>query len=171
MIRVLVVDDSAFARKVVREALRRDSEIEVIDFARDGLEALEKIAELKPDVVTLDLMMPNLDGLGVLRALPKNDPPKVIVVSITEADGELGVAALEYGALDLVQAFPHLRRYRRQSELPVYRRFGLELAPPPRKPYEVVPRLLQLDQVRLGTGRDDQRESPELRRTADHPNA
>ena len=69
-IRVLVVDDSAFARKVLREVLTGTPDIEVVGIARDGLEALEKIAELKPDVVTLDLVMPNLDGIGVLRALP-----------------------------------------------------------------------------------------------------
>ena len=76
--------------------------IEVVGIARDGLEALEKIAELQPDVVTLDLVMPNLDGLGVLRALPAPDAPRVVVVSISDADSELGVAALQCGAVDLV---------------------------------------------------------------------
>ena len=102
MIRVLVVDDSAFARKVVRELLQRHSDIEVVDIARDGLEALEKIAELKPDVVTLDLVMPNLDGVGVLRALPAEGAPRVVVVSMSDADSELGVEALSVGAFDLV---------------------------------------------------------------------
>ncbi|HYQ45304.1 MAG TPA: response regulator, partial [Polyangiaceae bacterium] len=68
-IRVLVVDDSAFARKVVRESLQTSPQIEVVGIARDGIDALEKIAELKPDVITLDLVMPNLDGLGVLASL------------------------------------------------------------------------------------------------------
>ena len=78
-IRVLVVDDSAFARKVIRESLTRSPELEVVGIARDGLEALEKIAELKPDVITLDLIMPNLDGLGVLRALEDlPEKPRVI---------------------------------------------------------------------------------------------
>ena len=88
--RVLVVDDSAFARKVLRETLAVSTELEVVGIARDGLEALEKIAELKPDVVTLDLIMPNLDGLGVLRALPPVGAPRVVVVSISDGDSALG---------------------------------------------------------------------------------
>ena len=101
-VRVLVVDDSAFARKVLREVLSRESSIEVIDTARDGFEALEKTAELRPDVMTLDLVMPGLDGLGVLRALPPVAPPRVVVVSMSDADSELGVEALQSGAFDLV---------------------------------------------------------------------
>jgi two-component system chemotaxis response regulator CheB len=68
--RVLIVDDSAFARKVIREALSTSPEIEIVGTARDGLDALEKISLLSPDVITLDLVMPNLDGLGLLAALP-----------------------------------------------------------------------------------------------------
>ena len=100
-IRVLVVDDSAFARKVLREALARSPEVEVVGVARDGLEALEKAAELKPDVMTLDLVMPNLDGLGTLRALPP-DGPRVVIVSISGTDSALGLEALQNGAVDLV---------------------------------------------------------------------
>jgi two-component system chemotaxis response regulator CheB len=96
-IRVLVVDDSAFARKVLRESLSVSSAIEVVGIARDGLEALEKIAELKPDVITLDLIMPNLDGLGVLRALPATGAPRVVIVSISDGDSALGVEALQMG--------------------------------------------------------------------------
>ncbi len=102
-IRVLVVDDSAFARKVLRETLSRSPLLEVVGIARDGLEALEKIAELAPDVVTLDLVMPNLDGLGVLRALPPEGGPRVVIVSISGGDSALGVEALQSGAVDLVQ--------------------------------------------------------------------
>ena len=101
-VRVLVVDDSAFARKVLRETLSRSPLLEVVGIARDGLEALEKIAELAPDVVTLDLVMPNLDGLGVLRALPAEGGPRVVIVSISDSDSALGVEALQSGAVDLV---------------------------------------------------------------------
>lgn len=105
MIRVLVVDDSAFARKVVREVLTASPFVEVVGVARDGLEALEKIAELRPDVITLDLVMPHLDGLGVLQALSSAGPgaPRVIVVTASDAESDLGIAALQAGAVDLVQ--------------------------------------------------------------------
>ena len=102
-IRVLIVDDSAFARKVLRQILSASPGLDVVGTARDGLEALEKIAELKPDVITLDLVMPNLDGLGVLDGLPEQDAPRVIVVSVSDADTELGAAALQAGAIDIVR--------------------------------------------------------------------
>jgi two-component system chemotaxis response regulator CheB len=101
-VRVLVVDDSAFARKVLRESLATHPAIEVVGTARDGLEALEKIAELKPDVITLDLIMPNLDGLGVLHALPPTGGPRVVIVSISDGNSALGVEALQAGAVELV---------------------------------------------------------------------
>jgi two-component system chemotaxis response regulator CheB len=119
-IRVLVVDDSAFARKVLRETLSVSAALEVVGIARDGLEALEKIAELKPDVVTLDLVMPNLDGLGVLRALPAEGGPRVVIVSISDSNSALGVEALQMGAVDLVQkptALATDRLYELSSEL------------------------------------------------------
>jgi two-component system chemotaxis response regulator CheB len=102
-VRVLVVDDSAFARKVIREVLVDDPRIEVVAIARDGLDALEKIAETKPDVITLDLVMPQLDGIGVLEAVRTlADPPRVVVVTMSDADSALGVAALQAGAFDVV---------------------------------------------------------------------
>lgn len=102
-IRVLVVDDSAFARRVMREVLSADERIEVVGHARDGLEALEKIEALSPDVITLDLVMPELDGVGVLDALRgREDAPRAIVCSMSPADGPLAVAALAAGAFDLV---------------------------------------------------------------------
>lgn len=119
-IRVLVVDDSAFARKVIRECLSDTPDIEVVGIARSGLEALEKIAELSPDVVTLDLVMPDLDGVGVLRALPSDGAPRVIVVSVSGAESELGIEALESGAVDLVQkptSLAHERLYDLRSDL------------------------------------------------------
>jgi len=103
-IRVLVVDDSAFARKVLRQALDSQPGIEVVGIAADGLEALEKIAALKPHVVTLDLVMPHLDGLGVLRELA-NQPQaaRVVVVSFSSGESELVVEALQMGAVDFVK--------------------------------------------------------------------
>jgi two-component system chemotaxis response regulator CheB len=101
-VRVLVVDDSAFARKVVRESLVTSPEIEVVATASDGIDALEKISELMPDVVTLDLVMPNLDGLGVLKALSVEQRRRVVIVSMADGESHLGLSALATGAFDLV---------------------------------------------------------------------
>jgi two-component system chemotaxis response regulator CheB len=101
--RVLVVDDSPFVRKVIREVLTA-SGLDVVDIARDGLEALEKIERLRPDVVTLDLMMPHLDGLSVLDQLGKREArPAVVVVTISGTETEAGLEALERGAVALVE--------------------------------------------------------------------
>ncbi len=102
-IRVLVVDDSAYIRKVMREMLTSHPDIEVVGTARDGREALDKVAELQPDVVTLDLMMPNLDGLGFLREQMKRRPLPVVVVSIATEEGDRALAALDAGAIDFIQ--------------------------------------------------------------------
>jgi two-component system chemotaxis response regulator CheB len=102
LIRVLVVDDSAFARKVLRESLQTSDRIEVVGTARDGIDALEKIIQLQPDVVTLDLVMPNLDGLGVLAALTPEQRSRVVVVSMADGQSDIGVAALGFGIFDLV---------------------------------------------------------------------
>ncbi|QSQ22193.1 chemotaxis-specific protein-glutamate methyltransferase CheB [Pyxidicoccus parkwayensis] len=102
-IRVLVVDDSAFARKVLKQVLSNAEGLEVVGTARDGLDALEKVAELAPDVLTLDLVMPGLDGLGVLRALASiPSAPRVVVVSSAGEESELAVSALQAGAVELV---------------------------------------------------------------------
>jgi two-component system, chemotaxis family, protein-glutamate methylesterase/glutaminase len=100
--RVLVVDDSAFARTVLSRVLRSSGEIDVVATARDGRDALEQIVALDPDVVTLDLTMPELDGLGVLRALGGRPRPRVLVVSISGVATDLGVEALALGAVDVI---------------------------------------------------------------------
>jgi len=102
LVRVLVVDDSAFARKVVRESLLTSPLIDVVGIARDGIDALEKIAALEPDVITLDLVMPNLDGLGVLSALTPEQRSRVVVVSMADGQSDIGIAALSHGVFDLV---------------------------------------------------------------------
>ena len=100
--RVLVVDDSAFARTLLSRVLRDSGQVDVVGTAREGHDALAKIDELDPDVVTLDLTMPELDGIGVLRALAGRPRPRVLVVSISGVDTELGAEALALGAVDLV---------------------------------------------------------------------
>lgn len=101
-IRVLVVDDSAFSRKVMREVLQAQDGLEVVGAAHDGLDALEKIEALRPDVITLDLVMPHLDGLGVLHALRGKLSPRVVVVSSADTRSEQVIAALGEGAVDFV---------------------------------------------------------------------
>jgi two-component system chemotaxis response regulator CheB len=103
IIRVLVVDDSAFVRKVIRQMLTRSPFIEVVGTARDGREALEQVASLNPDVVTLDLMMPGLDGVGFLKQQMARRPVAVVVCSITHESGAVALEALEAGAVDFVQ--------------------------------------------------------------------
>ena len=82
IIKVLVVDDSAFIRKVVKQMLSRSPFIDVVGVARDGEEALELVAKLSPDVVTLDLVMPGMDGLEFLRQQMERRPLPVVVCSI-----------------------------------------------------------------------------------------
>lgn len=118
--RVLVVDDSAFARTVLSRVMRASGKIDVIGTARDGEDALEQIAEYDPDVVTLDLTMPRLDGLGVLRALQARPRPRVVVVSVSTIDSAQGIEALSLGAIDLISkpsALATDRLYELGSEL------------------------------------------------------
>ena len=103
IIRVLIVDDSAFVRKVVKEMLSRSPFIEVVGGAHDGAEALELAARLLPDVVTLDLMMPDMDGVEFLRRQMAVRPLPVVVCSIAHESGELALAAMDAGAVEFVQ--------------------------------------------------------------------
>jgi two-component system chemotaxis response regulator CheB len=103
IIRAIVVDDSAFVRKVVREMLSRSPYIEVVGAARDGQEALAMVESLKPDVVTCDLMMPGLDGIGFVRQQMAMRPIPILILTSSPHDGELVLEALTAGAVDLVQ--------------------------------------------------------------------
>lgn len=100
--RVLIVDDSAFARTTLAKLLRASTQVDVVATARDGADALEQIAALDPDVVTLDLNMPLVDGLTVLRTLAGAARPRVIVVSSSSSETELGLEALALGAVAVV---------------------------------------------------------------------
>ncbi|MCD6362613.1 MAG: chemotaxis response regulator protein-glutamate methylesterase [Synergistetes bacterium] len=102
-IRVLVVDDSALMRRVISDMLNENPEIEVIGTARDGYDAIRKIMELKPDVVTLDLEMPRLDGLNTLGYIMSETPlPVIMLSSYTREGAEATLKALDYGAFDFV---------------------------------------------------------------------
>ena len=102
IVRALVVDDSAFARKVVREILSSSPFIDVVGVARDGREALELTAELNPDIVICDLLMPNLDGVGFVRAQMARQPLPILVLTAAPQDAEKVIDALSAGAVDLV---------------------------------------------------------------------
>jgi len=103
LIKVIVVDDSAFMRRVIISLLEEDPEIEVIGYARDGVDALKKISRLKPDVVTLDIEMPRMDGLETLQRLMADQPIPVIMLSAhTTAGARQTMEALELGAVDFV---------------------------------------------------------------------
>ncbi|MGO9642497.1 MAG: protein-glutamate methylesterase/protein-glutamine glutaminase [Candidatus Acidiferrales bacterium] len=102
-IRVLVVDDSALMRKLIPQILSRDLGIEVVGTAMDGTFVLKKIEELKPDVITLDLKMPRMDGIETLREVMKVHPLPVIVVSAHSQQGATAaMKALSLGAFDFV---------------------------------------------------------------------
>jgi two-component system chemotaxis response regulator CheB len=103
-IRVLVVDDSAFMRKMLTEIINSDSQCQVIKTAKDGLECLKLIEELKPDVVTLDIELPEIDGLTCVAYIMEEYPtPVVVVTGFSEFLGDETIRALEYGAIGLVR--------------------------------------------------------------------
>jgi two-component system chemotaxis response regulator CheB len=103
VLRVVVVDDSAYVRKVVREILSRSPFVEVVGTARDGREALDLVAQLDPDVVTCDLIMPELDGVGFVREQMQRRPVPIIIMSIANETAEAALTALDAGAIDFVQ--------------------------------------------------------------------
>lgn len=100
-IRVLVVDDSAFNRQSISAMLQTSPNIEVVDAAADGREAIKSVAVHKPDVITLDLEMPNMDGFTFLRWLMANNPIPVLVIS-SQSDTKSVFTALDLGAVDFL---------------------------------------------------------------------
>lgn len=102
-IAVLVVDDSAFMRTALTRMIDSDPALHVVGSAQNGIEALERIPELKPDVVTLDVEMPRLNGLETLKRIMQDFPrPVIMVSSLTQAGAEATLEALEVGAFDYV---------------------------------------------------------------------
>ncbi|MFK7894294.1 MAG: chemotaxis response regulator protein-glutamate methylesterase [Myxococcota bacterium] len=107
ILRVLVIDDSAFSRQTITRMLERSPLVEVVGVARDGEEALRKTLEMKPDLVTLDLEMPRMDGFTYLRLVMSKAPTPVMVISSRDAEGDV-FKALELGAVDFI-AKPNAR--------------------------------------------------------------
>lgn len=101
--KVLVVDDSALIRKLLTEILSQDRELEVVGSAADPFQAREKIKQLEPDVITLDVEMPRMDGITFLRNLMRLRPmPVLMISSLTERGADVTLAALELGAFDFI---------------------------------------------------------------------
>ena len=103
VLRVVIVDDSAYVRKIVKQILSRSPFIEVVGTARDGREALELVEQADPDVVTCDLIMPELDGVGFVREQMKRRPVPIIIMSVANETAEAALTALDAGAIDFVQ--------------------------------------------------------------------
>jgi len=103
ILRVLIVDDSAYVRKVIKQMLSRSPFIEVVGAACDGEEALEMLRDLRPDVVTVDLIMPGIGGLGFIREQMARAPVPIVVVSIASETSQMVLDALDAGAIDFVQ--------------------------------------------------------------------
>lgn len=103
LIRTLIVDDSAFVRKVVREMLSRSPYIEVVGTARNGEDALKLVEELKPDVVTCDINMPELNGVGFVQKQMARKPVPILILTASAQDAEMVLDSLNAGAVDFIQ--------------------------------------------------------------------
>jgi two-component system chemotaxis response regulator CheB len=167
VLRVLVVDDSAYVRKVVKQMLSRSPFIEVVGTARDGAEALELVDQLDPDVITLDLVMPGVDGIGFLRAQMARRPVPTLIVSIAGESSELVLAALEAGAVDVVQKPTALAtekmfeisddliaKVKAAAQVPLARAPILPMQPAPaqRAPFDPGARLVDMVVLGISTG-------------------
>ncbi|MCK4778111.1 MAG: response regulator, partial [Actinomycetia bacterium] len=102
-IKVLIVDDSALMRKILSDILNSDPDIEVVGIAQTGKIALHKINSLDPDIVTLDIVMPGMDGIETLKKIMLESPrPVVMISSVAKKDAELTLKALNFGAVDFL---------------------------------------------------------------------
>ncbi|MCU4138288.1 MAG: Chemotaxis response regulator CheB [Thermodesulfobacteria bacterium] len=103
-IKVLVVDDSTIMRKLISDILKNDPQIEVVDTAKTGKEAIEKAKNLKPDVITLDIEMPEMDGITALKILRKEVPQTKVIMfsSLTQEGAKATIESLALGAYDFV---------------------------------------------------------------------
>jgi len=102
-IRLLIVDDSSFMRSIIKRMLKSHEDIEVIGTARDGVDGIEKVLELKPDIVTMDIEMPRMNGIEATGHIMSQHPVPIIMVSSISLDGaKATLDALEMGAVDYI---------------------------------------------------------------------
>ena len=102
-VRVVVVDDSAIVRKLLVDGLKNDPGIEVVGTAADPYQARDLIVRVEPDVITLDIEMPRMDGLSFLRKLMEHRPmPVIIISSLTQRGSATAIEALRAGAIDVI---------------------------------------------------------------------
>ncbi len=142
VVRVLIVDDSALVRRILSEALSKHDDIEVVGTATDPYVARERIAQLRPDVITLDIEMPRMDGLSFLSKLMRHFPmPVVVVSSLTPQNSETALRALALGAVEVIAkpgsslaagdvAEELVRAVRAASHARVFKRADVVDAPP-----------------------------------------
>ncbi|MBC7356603.1 MAG: chemotaxis response regulator protein-glutamate methylesterase [Desulfomicrobiaceae bacterium] len=164
MIRVLVVDDSAFMRKALATMLTGDPEIEVVGNARNGEEALELVRQLDPDVVTMDVDMPVMDGITAVRRIMAEAPrPILMVSSLTREGAEETLAAMEAGAVDFIPKalsrvsleIVHIEAELRAKVKAVTRRRALKVSAAPRHPApapSIGPKGVELIAIGVSTG-------------------
>ncbi len=101
--RVLIVDDSFLMRRIIRNIIEKDNSLEVVGEAPDGIVALEKVSELSPDIILLDIEMPNMDGIEFLRRAKLVTSAKVIIISsVARIDSKEAREVLELGAVDII---------------------------------------------------------------------
>ena len=101
--KILIIDDSAFTRKVLSSIIEEDGRLEIVGIAKDGKEGLEMALALNPDVVSVDVEMPVMNGLTMIKELmSKKNIPIVVVSSLTKEGAKETIQALEYGAFDFV---------------------------------------------------------------------
>jgi len=138
MVKLLIVDDSVFMRTVIRDMVTTDPAIEVVGTASNGQDALEKIQSLQPDVVTLDIEMPKMNGLQVLEELRKlkRHPRILMVSSLTSKDAEMTHQAIRLGADDFMlkpKDIPHVREIGNELISKIKHLITLPSQPTPRK--------------------------------------
>ncbi|MFA4860004.1 chemotaxis-specific protein-glutamate methyltransferase CheB [Methanoregula sp.] len=139
MVKVLIVDDSVFMRTVIRDMVTKDPAIEVVGTASNGIDALERIESLSPDLVTLDIEMPKMNGIQVLEELRKvKKRPKVLMLSsLTSKDAEMTYQAIRLGADDFMlkpKDIPHVREIEQELVSKIKHLVTLIAPPKPHKP-------------------------------------